>query len=86
MFSCATASSTGTCQVNTTAVTANSEISVIQDSADGGAGQLNVTCEVTFSLPAAKPLLLSKSAGSNFIINLGTITTNPACFEYIIIN
>ena len=86
MFSCATNASIGTCQINTTAVTANSEIQIIQDSADGGAGQLNVTCETTFSLPAAKPLLLSKSAGASFTINLGTITTNPACFEYIIVN
>jgi hypothetical protein len=86
MFSCDVASSTGTCQVNTTAVTANSQITLTQDSADGGASQLNVTCETTFSLPAAKPLLLSKSAGANFIINLGTIVTNPACFEYKIVN
>lgn len=86
LFSCATNASTATCQVNTTAVTANSEIQIIQDAADGGASQLNVTCNTALVTPAAKPILLSKSAGANFIINLGTITTNPGCFEYLITN
>lgn len=86
MFSCATTATTGTCQVNTTAVTANSEVLITPDDADGGASQLNVTCNTTLTTPAAKPILLSKSAGSNFIINLGTVTVNPACYEYSIIN
>lgn len=86
MFSCSTAATAATCQVNTTAVTANSEIQIIQDAADGASGQLNVTCETTSSLPSAKPLLLSKSGGSSFTISLGTVTTNPACFEYAITN
>jgi hypothetical protein len=86
MFSCATNASTGTCQVNTTAVTANSEISITQNAADGGASQLNVTCNTGNVLPAAAPILASKSAGTSFTINLGTVTTNPACFEYIIVN
>lgn len=86
MFSCDPAASTATCQVNTTAVTANSEIEVWQDAADGGAGQLNVTCNTALVTPAAKPILLSKSAGVSFTINLGTVTTNPGCFEYRITN
>lgn len=86
MFSCATNASTTTCQVNTTAVTANSEILITQDAADGGASQLNVTCNTTLVLPAAKPILLSKSAGVSFTLNMGTITANPACFEYKIVN
>jgi hypothetical protein len=86
MFSCATNASTGTCQINTTAVTANSEISITQDAADGGASQLNVTCNTGNVLSATAPILASKSAGTSFTINLGTVTTNPACFEYIIMN
>lgn len=86
MFSCATAASTGTCQVNTTAVTANSEITITQDAADGGAGQLNVTCNTGNVLSATAPVLASKNSGVSFTINLGTVTTNPACFEYTIKN
>jgi hypothetical protein len=86
MFSCATAASTGTCRVNTTAVTANSEIFVTQDAADGGAGQLNVTCNTGNDLSASAPLLASKSTGASFTINLGVVGTNPACFEYYIVN
>lgn len=86
MFSCSTSASTGTCQVNTTAVTANSEIMITQDAADGGAGQLNVTCNTANVLNTSKPLLVSKSSGTSFTINLGTVATNPACFEYHIVN
>jgi hypothetical protein len=86
MFSCATAATTGTCQVNTTAVTANSEIFITQDAADGGAGQLNVTCNTALVTPAAKPILLSKNAGTSFTINLGTVSVNPGCFQFQIIN
>jgi hypothetical protein len=86
MFSCATNASTGTCQINTTAVTAKSVILITQDSADGGAAQLNVTCNTGNVLNTTKPLLLSKNPGTSFTINLGTVTANPACFEYSIIN
>lgn len=86
MISCATNASTGTCQVNTTIVTANSQIFITQNAADGGASQLNVTCNTASTLPGAAPILASKSAGASFTLNMGTITTNPACFEYIIVN
>lgn len=86
MFSCATAATTGTCQINTTAVTANSEILITQDDADGGASQLNVTCNTALVTAAAKPILLSKNAGTSFTINLGTVSVNPGCFEYQIVN
>jgi hypothetical protein len=86
MFSCATNASTATCQINTTAVTALSVIGIIQDAADGGASQLNVTCETTYSLPSTAPLLASKNPGVSFTINLGTVTTHPACFEYTLQN
>lgn len=84
MFSCATNASTGTCQVNTTAVTANSSISITQNAADGT--PLSVTCNTGNVLSATAPVLASKSAGASFTINLGTVTANPACFEYIIVN
>ena len=86
MFSCATNASTGTCTVNTTAVTANSEITITQNAADGGASQLNVTCNTGNVLSATAPILAAKVAATSFTINLGTVTTNPACFEYIIVN
>jgi hypothetical protein len=86
MFSCATNASTGTCQVNTTAVTANSEIFITQDAADGGASQLNVTCNTGNVLSTSAPILAAKVAATSFTINLGTVIANPACFEYHIIN
>jgi len=86
MFSCSARASTGTCVVDTTAVTANSEIVITQDAADGRSSQLNVTCNTRNVLSATAPILASKSAGTSFTINLGTVTTNPACFEYTITN
>lgn len=86
MFSCSTSATAGTCQVNTTAVTANSEVLIIQDDADGGSGQLNVTCNTAVTLPAAAPTLAAKSTGASFTINLGTVSVNPACYEYMIVN
>lgn len=82
-FSCATAASGTTCQVNTTAVTANSVIIVQQVVSEGT--RLSVTCNTASVLPAT-PLLLSKSAGASFTLTMGTITTNPGCFDYWIIN
>lgn len=86
MFSCATNASGATCVVNTTAVSANSTITITQNAADGGASQLNVTCNTANDLPATAPILAAKSAGTSFTINLGTVSTNPACFEYLIVN
>jgi len=82
-FSCATNASGGTCQVNTGAVTANSEI-IVQQVVDEGT-RLSVTCNTASVLPAG-PLLATKTAASGFTINLGTVTTNPGCFDYYIIN
>lgn len=86
LFSCSTSATTGTCQVNDSAVTANSSISITQNQADGGASQLNVTCNTTNVLNTSKPLLVSKTASVGFTINLGTVTSNPACFEFSIVN
>lgn len=82
-FSCATAASTGTCQVNTTAAGTNSDI-VITQTASAGA-RLSVTCNTTADAPAG-PRILSINNGVSFTINLGTVTTNPTCYLYTIIN
>lgn len=82
-FSCATTASTGTCVVADTAVTAASEIFVNQVVSEGT--RLSVTCNTGGVLPAG-PLLLSKSAGVGFTVTLGTVTVNPGCFEFHIMN
>lgn len=83
-FSCATNASTGTCTVNTTAVTANSRIFVMPSAAEGA--NLSVTCNTTADTGLTAPRLASKSAGTSFTINLGTYSTNPECFSYWIVN
>lgn len=83
-FSCATNASTGTCQVNTTAVTANSTILVQPDSTLGTA--LSVTCNTTADTGLTAPRVSARSAASSFTITLGTFSTNPLCFSYSIIN
>lgn len=82
-FSCATNASAATCTINTTAVTANSEI-IVQEVADEGT-RLSVTCNTA---PTVTPAILvaTKTATTGFTINMPTITTNPACFDYWIIN
>ncbi len=83
-FSCATNASTGTCQVNTTAVTSNSNI-FIEGRNDTTTGtRLSVTCNIGIS--TALPEIAAVSNGASFTINLGTFTTNPECFSYFIVN
>lgn len=85
-FSCATNASTGTCQVNTTVVTANSEIFVFESDTAVTGTALGVTCNTSTTVNPATRLLASSVAATSFTINLGTVTTNPACFSYFIIN
>lgn len=83
-FSCATNASTGTCTVNTTAVTANSEI-FIEGRNDTTTGtRLGVTCNT--GITTALPEISAVVAATSFTINLGTFTTNPECFSYFIVN
>lgn len=71
-----------TVQVNTTAVTANSQIIIIEDDSLGV--RLSVTCNTT-SLGATK--VSARTAGSNFTITTASApATNPACLSYQIIN
>lgn len=83
-FSCATNASAATCTINTTAATVNSTILVDSVGATSIGTLLGVTCNTA---PSAEPTikLTAQSAGS-FSINPGTFITNPACFEYAIIN
>jgi len=83
-FSCATNASTGTCVVSTTAVTANSVIQIQPDSTLGTA--LSVTCNTTADSGLTAPRVSARSANTSFTITLGTFSTNPECFSYIIIN
>ncbi len=82
-FSCATNASAATCTINTTAVTANSTIIVQESAAEGTT--LSVTCNTS---PTVTPaiLLASRVAATSFTINMPTITVNPACFVYEVIN
>lgn len=82
-FSCATAATGATCQVNTTRVTANSQIYVQEDETQGT--KLGVTCNTSTNVLPVSRLLASKTAGS-FTINLGTVTTNPGCFSFRVDN
>ena len=85
-FSCATAATGGTCQVNTTAVTANSVILVEEIDTTTVGTAIGVTCNTSTTVIPTSRLLASSVAATSFTINVGTITTNPACFEYTIIN
>lgn len=67
--------------VSTTAVTANSQILVQYDSSLGT--RLSVTCNTTPALPS----VTARTAGTSFTVTVpaGPIT-NPACYNYTIIN
>lgn len=82
-FSCATNASGATCQVNTTAAATNSDI-IITPTASAGT-RLGVTCNTTADTPTG-PRVASISNGASFTINLGTVSTNPTCYFFTIIN
>lgn len=70
-----------TVTVNTTAVTANSQILVTVDSSLGS--RLSVTCNSTTPVYS----VTSRTAGTSFVITVTVAPlTNPACFDYLIIN
>jgi hypothetical protein len=85
-FSCDPAATGGTCRVNTTAVTANSEIIVFESDTTTTGTRLGVTCNTGTTVIPTSRILASSVAATSFTINLGTVTTNPACFSYIIVN
>lgn len=74
--------SASTVVVNTTAVTANSQILITED-ASLGTKLGSITCNTT---PAAL-LVTARTAGTSFTVGVtGTVITNPMCFSYTIIN
>lgn len=85
-FSCATNATGATCQVNTTAVTAASEIFVFESDTSATGTALGVTCNTSTNVLPASMILASQTASTGFVINLGTVTTNPACFSFHVIN
>jgi hypothetical protein len=75
------AASTVTEVVNTTAITANSQVLLTFDSSLGT--KLGVTCNTT----AVQGTVSARTAGTSFTIKLPTApSTNPACFSYEILN
>jgi hypothetical protein len=74
----------GTLTVNTTAVTANSQISVQYDQSLGST--LGVTCQVA-SVNAPVGVITSRVPGTSFTFEaFGPTFTNPGCFSYTIVN
>jgi hypothetical protein len=71
--------------VHTTAVTANSQILLTEDSSLGS--KLSVTCNTQSPLVLGAPIVTRRSAGTSFTaaIQVGP-TTNPMCVSYTIIN
>lgn len=69
--------------VNTTAVTANSQITVTNDDSLGT--KLGVTCNT--NLLAAPPAISARTPGTSFTIAISSApVTNPECFSYSIVN
>lgn len=70
--------------VNTSAVTANSQIMLTVDESLGT--KLGVTCNTTLST-LLNPVVTARSANTSFTFTIGAIiATNPACVSYIIEN
>ena len=71
--------------VNTTAVTANSQILVVQDQSLGT--RLSVTCNTQSDLVVGTPEVSARSAGTSFTVIVPVApTTDPLCFNYLIVN
>jgi len=81
--SCSTASG-GNCQVNTTAVSASSQILVTQTANTTTGTRLGVTCNTTRS--TLTPIVTASTAGTSFTFTITAPTTNPACFDYLVFN
>jgi hypothetical protein len=74
-----------TLQVNTSAVTANSQILLVAD--DTLSTQLSVTCNSTLATLVGGMAITARTAATSFTITYnGTIATNPLCVNYLVIN
>lgn len=70
--------------VNTTAVTATSQIHATVDSSLGA--KLGVTCNSS-AATLGNPIVIARTAGVSFTLELGCIVaTNPACVSYTVVN
>lgn len=73
-----------TLTVNTSAVTANSQILMNIDESLGT--KLSVTCNTTLTT-LVNPVVTARSAGVSFTVQIGaTLTVNPACVSYLVVN
>ncbi len=71
--------------VSTTAVTANSQIFLLEDSSLGT--RLSVTCNTQSVLTLGPPVVTARTAGTSFTATIITgPTTNPMCVSYFIVN
>ena len=86
LFSCATNASGATCVISTTAVTATSLVFVQEADTAAAGTALGVTCNTSTTVVPTSRLLATVTASTSFTINLGTVTTNPGCFQYFIVN
>lgn len=73
-----------TLTVNTTAVTANSQIIMNIDESLGT--RLSVTCNTTLTT-LTNPVITARTPGTSFTVQIGaTIAVNPACASFVIVN
>jgi hypothetical protein len=78
------AAATTSIVVNTTAVTANSDIEIQPDTSLGT--RLSVTCNSTLA-SIIGPIVTARTPGTSFTVSItGTLVTNPACYSYTITN
>jgi hypothetical protein len=71
--------------VNTSAVTANSQIFVQFDESLGTA--LGVTCNTLGAAEGNRYFISARAAGTSFTIKAANSNgTNPACLSYVIVN
>lgn len=74
-----------TLTVNTTAVTANSQIFIYPDDTLGT--RLGVTCNSTIATLAGGSAITARTAGTSFTLTFnGTIAANPVCVGFLIVN
>jgi hypothetical protein len=77
---------TPTLQINTTAITANSQIQLTVTEAATVGTRLSVTCNSTLST-LVNPVETARVAGASVTIQMNsTLVTNPACVHYAIVN
>jgi hypothetical protein len=73
-----------TLEVDTSAVTANSQILLTVDESLGT--KLSVTCNTTIST-LAPAVVTARTAATSFTVEIGaTVATNPVCLSYYIVN